>query len=133
MAPTLLPEERVLVDRLAYRRENPQRGDVVLASHPQDKKRLLLKRVAALPGEQVRLTKEGTVINDTDLYAMDISVRGGYPPGATWQLGAQEYFLLGDSADLSTDSRAFGAVRREAIRGKAWLVYWPPSRRRRVV
>jgi type IV secretory pathway protease TraF len=43
-------------------------------------------------------------------------------------LGPDEFWLLGDNAEESTDSRTLGAFRREDIVGRAWVVYWPPSR-----
>ncbi|MBI4498254.1 MAG: signal peptidase I [Chloroflexi bacterium] len=131
MSPTLLPDEYVLVDRLAYWFGHPQRGDIVLARHPHRPEMLLLKRVAALPGEQVRCDAAG---------CWPITRHGGAAGGGgvpatgrdTWEVGANEYFLVGDAADLSTDSRQFGPVARRAILGRAWLVYWPTARWRRL-
>jgi signal peptidase I len=45
-----------------------------------------------------------------------------------WTLKRDECFLLGDAMDMSTDSRSFGPVARKAVKGRAWLVYWPMSR-----
>jgi len=108
MYPTLAPEERVLFDRLAYRRGPPRRGDVVLASHPQRPGTRIIKRVAGAPGETVTVGER------------------------TWTLGEGEWLLLGDAPEQSTDSRDFGPVGRESIHGRAWFVYWPPARVRRV-
>jgi signal peptidase I len=47
-------------------------------------------------------------------------------------VGAEEYWLLGDNSDGSTDSRQLGPFRREDIVARGWLVYWPPERVRRV-
>jgi len=68
MHPTLAPDERVLFDRLAYRFGEPQRGDVVLAAHPHTPKLRVIKRIAALPGDSVRLTAWGCWVNGR-LYA----------------------------------------------------------------
>ena len=108
MQPTLAPEERVLFDRLAYRRGPPRRGDVVLASHPQRPGTRIIKRVAGAPGE---------------------TVTAG---GRTWTLSEGEWLLLGDAPEQSTDSRDFGPVGRESIQARAWFVYWPPGKVRRV-
>ena len=108
MYPTLAPEERVLFDRLAYRRGAPRRGDVVLASHPERPGTRIIKRVAGAPGEQVTVG------------------------GRTWTLAEDEWLLLGDAPDFSTDGRDFGPVGRESIQARAWFVYWPPNRMRRV-
>jgi signal peptidase I len=108
MYPTLAPEERVLFDRLAYRRGPPRRGDVVLASHPQRPGTRIIKRVAGAPGERVTVGER------------------------TWTLGEGEWLLLGDAPDFSTDGRDFGPVGRESIQARAWFVYWPPGKVRRV-
>lgn len=135
MEPTLLPGERVLINRLAYRRRPPARGDVVLARDPREPKRLLIKRVAAIPGDEVRqhaehLTVNGAVVLDWSDVRTDALL-----PEAVWRL-ADEFFLLGDAADLhpasSTDSRTWGPVAKRLIVGRVWAVYWPPSRARRV-
>ena len=108
MYPTLAPEERVLFDRLAYRRAPPRRGDVVLASHPQRPGTRIIKRIAGEPGETVT-----------------VDVR-------TWTLAEGEWLLLGDAPDFSTDGRDFGPVGLQNIHARAWFVYWPPGRMRRL-
>lgn len=126
MAPTLLPGDYLLVDTMAYHSHTPQRGDVVLARDPHAPHRLLVKRVVALPGETVAEDADGLV---------RIS-EGEAPPTRTysplWRLEEGEYFLVGDGEALSRDSRSFGPVRREGILGRAWLVYWPPGRWKRL-
>ena len=136
MEPTLLPGERVLVNRLAYRRHSPARGDVVLARDPRESKRLLIKRVVAVPGDAVRqdagrLTVNDDVVLDWSDVRADVRL-----PEAVRRLAADEFFLLGDAADLhpaaSTDSRAWGPIHKRLMVGRVWAVYWPPSRARRV-
>ena len=99
MHPVLAPDEWVLFDRLAYCLTGPSRGDIALARDPRDG-RYLIKRVAGVPGDRL----DGRL------------------------LGADEYFLLGEAQDLSTDSRDFGPVGRRQLLGRGWLVYWPPDR-----
>ena len=108
MFPTLVPGEYVLFDRLAYRRGPPRRGDVVLATDPREPARRIIKRIAGAPGERVTVD------------------------GRTWTLGEGEWLLLGDAPDFSTDGRDFGPVGLQSIHARAWFVYWPPRRMRRV-
>jgi len=108
MQPALAPGEYVLFDRLAYRREPPRRGDVVLATDPREPRRRIVKRIAGGPGE---------------------TVAAG---GRTWTLAEDEWLLLGDAPDFSTDGRDFGPVGLQSIHARAWFVYWPPRRMRRV-
>jgi signal peptidase I len=108
MRPALAPGEYVLFDRLAYRREPPRRGDVVLATDPREPRRRIVKRIAGAPGE---------------------TVTAG---GRAWTLAEGEWLLLGDAPDFSTDGRDFGPVGLQSIHARAWFVYWPPGRVRRV-
>src|SRR3972149_2217737 len=71
MYPTLAPEERVLFDRLAYRRGAPRRGDVVLASHPQRPGTRIIKRIAGAPGERVTVGERTRTLGEGE----------GLPPG----------------------------------------------------
>jgi signal peptidase I len=93
MLPALRPSERVLFDRLAYARNLPRGGEIVLARHPARPRVRLIKRVAEQEG-----------------------------------LGPDEFWLIGDNAEGSTDSRTLGPFRREDILARAWVVYWPPER-----
>ena len=131
MHPTLAPGERVLFDRLAYRYAKPQRGDVVLAAHPQQPKLRVIKRIVALPGDTVRLTAQDCWVN-SQLQAAASPSHETAIAERTWDLSPEEYFLLGDDPGHSTDSRHFGPVPRKALLGRAWLVYWPASRFRSV-
>ena len=108
MYPTLTPGEYVLFDRLAYRRGPPRRGDVVLATDPREPGRRIIKRIAGAPGERVTVD------------------------GCTWTLGEGEWLLLGDAPDFSTDGRDFGPVGLQSIQARAWFVYWPPGKARRL-
>ena len=101
MAPALLPSERLLIDRLAYVRNRPRANDVVWVLHPSRPELRMLKRLAGVPG---------------DTFC-----------GRTLKRG--EYWVLGDNAEESTDSRVFGPVRRRDLLGRAWVRYWPAERR----
>ena len=89
---------------LAVAGRRARRGDVVVVEHPGRPGYEMVKRVKALPGERV-----GERALDDD-----------------------EYWIEGDREDTSTDSRHFGPVRREHLKAKVLLVYWPKERRRRI-
>jgi signal peptidase I len=95
--------------------------------------RLILKRVIGLPGESLRV---GTTVLINRRQLSEPYAQGETPQsqfrGAN-QLADEEYFLIGDNREASTDSRDFGAVRRERIEGTAVLRYWPLSRFGRIV
>lgn len=104
MSPALLPGERVLFDRLAFTRDRPRAGDVALLQRPDRPALRLIKRITAVPGEGAG--------------------------GRTLDRG--EYWVEGDNAGASTDSRVFGPVRRCHLLARAWLVYWPQDNWRRL-
>lgn len=89
---------------LAVARRRTGRGDVVVVEHPGRPGYEMVKRVTALPGERVGVR---TLEDD-------------------------EYWIEGDREDASTDSRHFGPVRREQLKARVLLVYWPKERRRRI-
>ena len=132
MYPTLAPGEYVLFDRLPYRREAPKRGDVVLARGVLGDGRAIIKRAVGVPGDMVLLSRGVLTVNgirvDNEAFLDDASPA----QNGEWALGYNEFFLLGDMPEFSTDSRSFGPVPRSAIVGRAWLVYRPVSRWRRL-
>ena len=132
MYPTLAPGEYVLFDRLPYRREAPKRGDVVLARGVLGDGRAIIKRVVGAPGDMVKLSRGVLTVNgipvDNEAFLDDASPA----QSGEWALGHDEFFLLGDAWEFSTDSRSFGPVARSAIVGRAWLVYRPVNRWRRL-
>jgi signal peptidase I len=123
MEPVLWDGDRVLVNLLAYRLRRPVRGDIVLAVVPSVPGGLTIKRVVGVRGESV--TEAGGNLGSLSPGA------GVSTTDATW-LGPNEYFLAGDHALRSTDSRSFGPVPVRAIRGRVWYRYWPPGRRGKV-
>ena len=128
MYPTLVPGEYVLFNRVAYVRRSPKRGDVALVRGLPEGKRATIKRIVGVPGDTVELRRGVVIVNGLQLDAasspadMDSEERG------RWTLAQDEWFLLGDAMEMSTDSRSYGAVARKAIKARAWLVYWPLSR-----
>ena len=89
---------------LAVGRRRYRRGDVVVVEHPGRPGYEMVKRVTALPGDVV----------------------------AARRLSDDEFWVEGDREDASTDSRHFGPVRREQLKARVLLVYWPTERRRRI-
>lgn len=131
MEPNLHTDERVLVIKASYWFGEPQRGDVIIFDSPQDHSRTLIKRVIALPGEVIEI-KDGTVyitdVND-DTFSLDepyINEDPQYTYGPQ-AVPEDEYFVLGDNRNHSTDSHIWGTLPDENVIGRAWLIYWPLS------
>jgi signal peptidase I len=126
MEPLLAPGERILVSKLAYRTDEVRRHDVVVLRAPDG--RTLVKRVIGLPGELVEVVAGRVLVDGRDVVEPYVAAaRRSDESLPAHRLGADEYFVLGDNRAASLDSRAFGPVVRERIRGKAVWIYWPPE------
>ena len=127
MEPTFSTSERVIVDRVTMLLGGPSRGDVIVLDSPRQDE-LLIKRVIGLPGETVTVQAGRVSINGTLLEEPYVREFCTYPScDGTWELGPDEYFVLGDNRSHSLDSHSFGPVQRSAIKGVARLRYWPPD------
>ncbi|NDG76978.1 MAG: signal peptidase I [Acidimicrobiia bacterium] len=139
METTLWGNDRVLVNKLAYRIGDPQRGDVIVfdrittngdtVQHDD-----LIKRVIGLSGETVEIRDCQVLINGTPIVepwlaevAPEVSPESncGTANLDPVQVGENQVFLIGDNRPMSFDSRMFGPIDRDLIRGKAMLVIWP--------
>ena len=134
MAPALKSRQSVLAVRPRFVWNRLRRGDIVVLRHPVQGQRTYIKRIVALPNEEVRL-EDGSVYLDGVL--MEDSGSGGPIAGeirsehlghrGEWWTGPEEYFVLGDNRGDSQDSRAFGPVNRHLILGRVWFRCWPPG------
>ena len=125
--PLLRHGESVLVVRPRLTWNRLRRGDVVVFERPGGQGGVYIKRIAGLPGEDIRIAG-GLVYLNGDLLVENFVQ--GVPKADTkeWFNGPDEYFLLGDNRGDSNDSRSFGPVAGELIKGRAWLRCWPLPR-----
>jgi signal peptidase I len=126
MAPHIASGEYVLVNTFAYRFGTPHRGDIVAFRHDDGTHELFIKRVAALPGERIRIDHGVVYLNGTALPEPYVRYADGrsfpevvVPPGAV--------FVLGDNRADSEDSRFFGPVSDDRLIGRALAGVWPPG------
>jgi signal peptidase I len=126
MLPRLEDQDRLFINKFAYHFEKIERGDVVVFYYPRDPEKSYIKRVIALPGDDLRIDAGRVYVNGELLtepyvprrYRDTRSQEGTVIP-------AGEYFVMGDHRSISSDSRDFGPVPRDLIYGKAAFVYWP--------
>jgi len=132
MENTLQVNERVLVDKLAYKFGTPQRGDIIVFHAPNPPITTttpLIKRIIGLPGEQVKISNgtvkiiepDGSVLTLNEPYIKE-------PPDYTYTspiIPANKYFVLGDNRNDSDDSHTGYLVSRSELIGRVWLDIWP--------
>ncbi len=144
MSPTLVQNDRVLVNKLAYHFHDVHRGDVVVFERPptepsQDIKDLI-KRVIALPGDRISITGDRVSINGRQIYESYVhrlpttyaSCGLGKVQGIDTKAGLRipkgMVFVMGDNRTDSHDGRCFGPIAEKLIVGRAFVVIWPPSK-----
>jgi signal peptidase I len=126
MLPVLEDQDRLFINKFAYHFDTIHRGDVVVFLYPHNHATSYIKRVIALPGDDLLIDHGKVYVNGTLLkepyvpkkYADDRS-----QPEMT--VPPNEYFVMGDHRLISSDSRDFGTVPRGLIYGRAAFVYWP--------
>ena len=128
MENTIMPGDRLIGNRLAFLKDTPERGDVVIFHYPDDEEELYVKRVIGLPGEVVEI-KDGKVYIDGSPTPLDDSfipekMVGSYGP---YTVPENCYFMLGDNRNDSKDSRSWKNkfVRFDQLVGKAVVRYYP--------
>lgn len=140
MCPAVCKGERIVADRNAYRKTEPQRGDVILVKRDTTKAPFL-KRVIGLPGDVIRQESDGTVVvNGAAFHPPEPcgkpEWKGPTPPTCPMctdvTVKPGEYFVVGDDLGNSFDSRykEFGAVTKEMLVGKVLFISWSGSRSR---
>jgi len=126
MLPTLHDQDRLIVNKLAYRWHLPRIGDIVMVASPEEPDKMLVKRVVAGPGDVVR-SLDGRVYRN-DVLIPDDFVPEGYRSMDTWGpevVPKGFFFVMGDHRNNSADSRVFGPVPERYIIGKIQVRWWP--------
>lgn len=129
MNPTLEDGDNLMVDKLSYRFKDPERFDIIVFPYQYEEKTYYIKRIIGMPGETVQVI-DGMVYIDgemiPDSYGKEVMQYAGVASEPI-ELGEDEYFVLGDNRNNSSDSRdpSVGNVQRDQIVGKAFLRIWP--------
>jgi signal peptidase I len=126
MLPVLEDQDRLFINKMAYRMGDIHEGDVVVFQYPRDHSKSYIKRVIALPGDDLRIDRGQVFVNGVRLKEPYLESRFiDDRSQAEMVIPPKEYFVMGDHRSISSDSRDFGPVDRELIYGKAVFVYWP--------
>ncbi len=125
MEPNFHNGEYLLVNKLAYRLGEYERGDVIVFRYPNDPSKDYIKRIIGLPGDTVE-------IRDQQVYINGVPLQEPYPtrpipprnePPVTVRPGT--LYVLGDNRPASSDSRSWGLLDQKFVIGKAWIAIWP--------
>lgn len=133
MEPTLSDHDNLIVDKISYRFKDPQRFDIIVFPFLYKEDTYYIKRIIGLPGETVYIDQEGTIYIDGEVlnesYGRETMVSPGRA-GEPITLAEDEYFVLGDNRNNSSDSRdpSVGNIHRDKIIGKTWVRIWPFSK-----
>ena len=134
MIPTLKSEtrsnfaDRLLVNKLVYHFNQPERGDIVLFNSPYNDGKQYVKRLIGLPGETIEIRRGMVYINDKLLVIPGVTIRRDYSSLEKQKIPINNYFMLGDNRPNSADSRVWGFVPEDELIGEALFIYWPINR-----
>jgi signal peptidase I len=134
MNDTLVNADQLIIDKISYRSHDPQRYDIVV--FPENEDSMYVKRIIGLPGETVSISEgyiyiNGQMLGD-DIYGKETITQDNY--GRLYEssvtLGSDEYFVMGDNRNNSTDSRSYdvGNITKDQIIGKVIFRIWPLKR-----
>ncbi len=123
MQPTLHEGQFLLVNKLAYRLGDFQRGDVIVFHYPRNPSEDYIKRVIGLPGDTVSVENGQVSVNGLVLEEPYIASPPQYT--SSWTVPDGQIFVLGDNRNQSSDSHSWGFVPVSNVVGRALVVYWP--------
>lgn len=131
MQPTFDTGDYLIIDQLTYKFQEPDRKDVVVFRYPDDPSKFFIKRIIGLPGETVEMTRDATTVINEE-YPDGFTIEESYVlsenhnlENITRTLEDDEYFVLGDNRNSSSDSRMWGALSEKFLVGRAYIQLLP--------
>jgi signal peptidase I len=133
MQNTILIGDNVLTNLKHYKNQKPKRGDIVVYEYPEDPTKNMIHRIIAVEGDEIYIKNKKVYLNnellfepycihlDKDIIQANINPRDNFPPII---IPNDSFFVMGDNRDRSYDSRFWGFVRLDAIKGKPFFIYW---------
>lgn len=139
MLPTVDDGDYLIATKIDYRLHAPQRGDVIIMRDPYDPTKDFIKRVIGVPGDRILIRGGQTYINGRRVAESYVNPTEPWTENADWPpaqssdpngvlLGSDEYFVMGDNRNHSSDSRVFGQIHRDQIEAHAWIRVLPLSK-----
>ncbi|OQB06431.1 MAG: Signal peptidase I P [bacterium ADurb.Bin212] len=136
MLPNFIDKEYLLAEKLEYFVGEPKRGDVIIFKYPNNPTTNFIKRVIALPGESIEIQNsqikiinkehpQGVILNESAYIPSNVKTLTQTKDKYAKTLGEDEFFVMGDNREHSSDSREWGVLPKANIIGKAWLTLKP--------
>ncbi|WMC92665.1 signal peptidase I [Kineothrix sp. MB12-C1] len=127
---TLSDMDNLIVDKITYRFNDPKRFDIVVFPFQYAKDTFYIKRIIGMPGETIYIDDNGVIYINGEVFDETYGNEVIQDAGRAYEpitLGDNEYFVMGDNRNNSSDSRdpAVGNVSRDKIIGRAWIRIWP--------
>ena len=130
MIPTLLIGDHVLANKFIYKITEPKRGDIIIFPYPEDPSRDFVKRLVAVGGDVIEMKQKRLYINGREqlehyeIHSDPINRRDARDNFGPYTVPPGKLFFLGDNRDQSYDSRFWGYVPKNTIKGKVMSLYW---------
>ena len=130
MYSTLHDNDLLVASKISYKLHDPQRGDIIVFKPPDEASRDFIKRIIGLPGERIRIANSVVYINGHVLNEPYLPERWTYnnnwpATGQDQLIPPDQYFVMGDNRNHSSDSRTFNFIDLSSILGKAEIRIWP--------
>ncbi|HVH64515.1 MAG TPA: signal peptidase I [Candidatus Acidoferrum sp.] len=130
MQRTLHDNDLLVASKISYKLHPPQRGDIIVFKPPDEASRDFIKRIIGMPGERIRIVNSVVYINDRVLHEPYLPEKWTYnnnwpSSGQDYIILPDQYFVMGDNRNHSSDSRTFGPITLDSILGKAEVRIWP--------
>lgn len=139
MLPSFKDSEYLVTDKVTYRLREPRRGEIIIFKAPEAPHRDYIKRIIGLPGEILLIENDHLIIYNAThpqgLTLKETYLRPGtltegkkaISEGVRFTIPTDSYVVLGDNREASSDSRTWGAVKRNEIIGRSLVRLWPPQ------
>lgn len=131
MEPNFHDDQYIIIDKFSYRVREPQRGEVIVFHPPTYPDQNYIKRIIGLPNETVTIQNGEVFINNKQLEEAYLGNQESASPELLnfepVTLGSDEYFVMGDNRNHSSDSREWGKLSKANIEGRTWFVAFPVS------
>ena len=130
MNPNFENGEYLIIDEFSYHFRQPERGEVIIFRYPLDQSKFFIKRIIGLPNEKFEI-KNNQIYIYNEIFPEGILIEESYinnnkpMTNKTIALKDNEYFVMGDNRNMSSDSRIWGTLDEKLIIGRAWIRLWP--------